>query len=137
MKTVDELSRKLRQPGTLASLLKPEDFALEGMVAEVIAREHKGDLKPTQTRRIFNTIKQVERRNRRSSDDELLSDDDQMRLTLLAPELAYATGRRLIPEEFYGILRLCLNSDKLRTTGDLRRLVQFLSAVVAYQKYHG
>lgn len=136
MKTINELQRRLRETGTLSVLLKPEDFALEGMVADTIARDHQKDLKPTQTRRVFNTIKQVERQNRRMADDAALSNEDRTRLTLLAPELAYAAGRGLIPMDFYEVLRDCLKSDKLRTMGDLRRLVQFLSAVVAYQKYH-
>jgi CRISPR-associated protein Csm2 len=136
METVAELKQRLQQAGTLTELLIPADFAGEEQVAAEIAREHQKDLKPTQTRRIFHTIKQIERRNRRETDDESLSDDDRLRLTLLAPELAYAVGRELIPREFYEALKLCLQSDKLKTVGDLRRLVQFISAVVAYQKFY-
>lgn len=136
MRTVDELKQRLQQQGMLAQLLTPDDFASENQVAAKIAHDHQKDLKPTQTRRIFHTIKQIEHHTRREADEENLSDDDRMRLTLLSPELAYAVGRGLIPREFYEVLKLCLHREKMRTVGDLRRLAQFVSAVVAYQKFY-
>lgn len=137
MQTVNELKRLLSQSGTLTKLLKPEEFALEGQVAADIAQRYKDELKPNQARRIFHTFKEIDRNTRHASAEADLSDDDRMRLTLLMPELAYAVGRDLIPREFYEVLRLCLQRDKLQTVGDLRRLVQFLSAVLAYQKFYG
>ncbi len=137
MQTVNELKRQLSQSGTLTKLLKPEEFALEGQVAADIAQRYKDELKPNQARRIFYTFKEIDRNTRHASAEDDLSDDDRMRLTLLMPELAYAVGRDLIPREFYEVLRLCLQRDKLQTVGDLRRLVQFLSAVLAYQKFYG
>ena len=137
MQTMNELKRQLSQSGTLTKLLKPEEFALEGQVAADIAQRYKDELKPNQARRIFYTFKEIDRNTRHAGAEDDLSDDDRMRLTLLMPELAYAVGRDLIPREFYEVLRLCLQRDKLQTVGDLRRLVQFLSAVLAYQKFYG
>jgi len=136
MQTVRELKQKLSSPGSLSVVLQPGEFALEGQVADVIASKHKDDLKPTQTRRIFHTIKELANQVRRDPDTEPLSEEHRLRLTLLAPELAYAVGRNLIPREFYEVIKLCLRADKLKTAGDLRRLVEFLSSVVAYQKFH-
>ena len=136
MRTVNELKQRLQQKGTLTRLLTPDDFASENQVAAKIAYDHKNDLKPNQTRRIFHTIKRIEQRTRRKTDDDLLTDKYRLDLTLLSPELAYAVGRDLIPREFYEVLKLCLHKDKMQTVGDLRRLEQFVSAVVAYQKFY-
>ncbi len=136
LRTVNDLKNVLKQQGTLSRVLKPEEFATEEAVADVLASQFKTSLKPTQTRRIFHTIKQIENQTRRMTDDARLKEEDRLRLTLLVPELAYAAGRDLIPKEFYEILKLALAQDKLQTVGDLRRLVQFLTAIVAYQKFH-
>lgn len=137
MKTVHDLKRQLSQKGTLTALLLPKEFAGEDQVAANIARDYQRDLKPNQARRVFHTFKEIDRSNRRNSDNDSLSGDDRMRLTLLVPELAYAAGRGLIPKEFYEIVKMCLAADKMQTVGDLRRLVQFLSAILAYQKFYG
>jgi CRISPR-associated protein Csm2 len=136
MKTVADLNRQLEQPGTLTEILKPKDFAEEDQVAATIALKHQDDLKPNQTRRVFHTFKEIDRATRGEENNTELKDEYRTRLTLLMPELAYATGRELIPREFYGILKRCLATEKLKTVGDLRRLVQFLSAILAYQKFH-
>lgn len=137
LKTVRDLKELLSKSGPLSSLLRPEDFTGEGDVADTMASDYKKSLKPTQTRRIFHTIKQLEHQVRREADEKGLTTEQRTRLTLLGPELAYAAGRELIPKEFYEILKLGLRQDKLQTVGDLRRLVQFLTAIVAYQKFHG
>lgn len=134
--SIFELEKRLKQVGSLSTLLKPEDFAPEDAVADVLASEFKDKLKPTQTRKIFHTIKQLENANRRKEASDPLDTDARMRLTLLSPELAYAAGRELIPVKFYEILKLALGQDKLKTVEDLRRLSQFLTAVIAYQKLH-
>lgn len=136
MQTIEELQRQLRQPGTLSDLLSPDEFAPEGALAYCIADEFSKTLKPNQTRRIFHTFKQLEQQHSQDADEVKLRVEDTSRLTLLIPELAYGVGRDLIPDDFYQALKACLQSGKMQTVADLRRLVQFLSAVVAYQKYH-
>lgn len=136
MQTIQELQQELKKPGTLSSLLLPDAFAPEDALADKLARRFEGNLKPNQTRRIFHTFKQLEQQHSQDADGVRLRDEDTMRLTLLIPELAYGVGRGLIPDEFYQALKACLQSGKIQTVADLRRLVQFLSAVVAYQKYH-
>ncbi len=135
MKTISDLKRQLNQAGTLSTLLKPGEFAGEDQVAAYIAQRYKDDLKPNQTRRIFHTFKEIDRLTQHDEDNEDIS-EYRTQLTMLSPELAYAVGRGLIPQEFYEILQICLRKDKLETVGDLRRLVQFLSAILAYQKYY-
>mgnify|MGYP001003848834 CR=1 FL=1 len=136
IRTIPELKKQLESLGSLKNVLEPEQFAHLGAVADTIAQE-LGELKPTQTRRIFTTIKQLEQHNRGRKEDEALESEDRTRLTLLEPELAYAVGRKLIPQDFFEVLKLCLCKDKMSTVGDLKRLVEFLSAVIAYQKFRG
>jgi CRISPR-associated protein Csm2 len=135
--TLDDLTRLLQQPKPLAELLKPQDFASEGLVADTLARKFKDSLKPTQLRKVFHTFKRLQQQllTARSSTTEL-TEDFRAKLSLLTPDLAYAVGRELVPKEFYDLLKLCLSPQKMRTVADFQRLVEFLSAVLAYQKYH-
>lgn len=127
---------ELKKQGTLSELLPLEQFAEPGKVADELAKDFKDKLKPTQLRKVFHALKEMERDFKGRKDDEKLRSEDKIKIYPLAPELAYARGRDLIPQDFYELMRLCLSSEKLDTIGDFRRLVQFLTAILAYHKYH-
>ncbi len=131
---------ELRKPGTLSQLLPPEAFAepeqVAAQLAEGFVRDRRAELKPTQLRKIFSAIKARERVLRGRSDDQALDASARRDMRLLIPELAYARGRELIPQGFYDLMKLCLSGDKLQTVGDLKRLVEFLTAILAYHKYY-
>ena len=136
--TVEQLKSELGKPGTLSVVLLPDHFASPGAVADAMvlkAKEERRELKPTQIRRIFTTIKQLELAVKGQDSTKELESETLTRLRLLEPELAYAVGRQLIPQDFFEVLRLCLRADKMKTVADLRRLVEFLSAIIAYQKF--
>ncbi len=130
------LENCLRQAGSLATLLDPQDFAPEGAVADTLAQQFKNDLKPTQMRKVFHTFKRIEHDLRGKGDDEALEQREFAKISLLAPNLAYAAGRDLLPKPFYNVLKLCLTRDKMQTVADFRRLTQLLTAILAYQKYY-
>ena len=134
IRTIQDMQNKLRGGGGLSDLIKPEDFCPEGAVADKIGGVR--ELKSSQLRRIFGTIRLLERRNRGEALRDVLKDPYKQRLALLGPELAYARGRNLIPRDFYQMLRSCLEPGHMRTVADLRRLGELLAAVVAYQKMH-
>ena len=94
------------------------------------------ELKSSQLRRIFGTIRLLERRSRGRAPGDPLEDPHRQRLALLGPELAYARGRNLIPPDFCEMLRSCLEPGHMQTVAHLRRLGELLAAVVAYQKLH-
>jgi len=113
------------------SELKSEDYALEGGIAETIARQ-KGDMKFTQLRKFFGHIKKLESteiKGKKGSDKI-----DPTKLFLLMPELAYGVGRGVISEEFYDVMKICLSGQKIKTVGDFKQFIQLLTAVIAYNK---
>ncbi len=104
-------------------------------MADAFVKDKSVELKPTQLRRVFHALKEKERKFRGKNEGDILEAEDRREIYLLLPELAYARGRRLIPQNFYELMRLCLSSEKLKTIGDFRRLVQFVTAILAYHKY--
>lgn len=136
IKDIDQLNQRLNQAGTLSELLKPEEFAGENMVANHMAKKFKNDLNPTQMRKVFHAFKQIERKLKTRNDDDDIDENLRAEITLLIPNLAYAVGRKLLPKEFYNILKSGLHASKLRKVRDFRRLNQLLTAILAYQKYY-
>ncbi|MCD6519489.1 MAG: type III-A CRISPR-associated protein Csm2 [Anaerolineae bacterium] len=134
IQTARGLLERLQQKKGLAELITPEDFCDEGAVASALARDKR--LKSSQLRRVFGAVRTLERQVARENDETELNLHIRQRLALLRAELAYAKGRKLIPKDFYQVMTKCLQKDHLSTVADLRRLGEFLSAVVAYQKYH-
>jgi CRISPR-associated protein Csm2 len=136
--TKENLLTELKKSGTLKDLLRPEQFAEPDQVADKIAESYvkEGEMKTTQLRKVFHALKENERIVKAKKDEEELDPSTTTRIRLLVPEIAYARGRKLIPQEFYELMRLCLSSNKLKKVGDLRVLMQLLTAILAYQKYH-
>lgn len=106
-------------------------FAPEGWAADVVAQEELGRMKVTQLRKLFSSIKSIDKQLKGSGTDESLPQD---KIHLLLPEIAYAYGRELITANFYVLIRSCLSESKMRTVGDFRNFVRFLEAVLAYHK---
>lgn len=134
--TSQNIRTELERNEPLSSILHIEDFAEPDKLADQLARDYGDRLKPTQLRRFFHAIKGVERNLRLLTDEQPLPEDIRRQLLPLMPELAYARGRNLIPEDFYHLLKACLDSRRLRTVGDLRLLAQFLKAILAYHKLY-
>lgn len=134
--TSKNILEKLERGESLSSILRLEDFAEPGKLADQLAQEYRSSLKPTQLRRFFHAIKKVERDTRGKKDDAELPTETRRQLLPLMPELAYARGRGLIPGDFYRLLKACLDSNRLKTVGDLRLLTQFLTAILAYHKLY-
>jgi CRISPR-associated protein Csm2 len=131
-----EFQNLLKTEGRLSEILRPEDFAPADGWANRLAEELGGDLKTTQLRKLFNIIKAIDRTLKGEDEEGELRGDVREKLTMLIPELAYAAGRKVIPREFYGMMCDLLDGEKLSTVGDFRRLVQFLTAFLAYHKLY-
>ena len=132
--SVKNIIEELQREGSFSELLRIEDFAGENKVADQLAQEFRKTLKPTQLRRIFHAIKEVERGSKGKKGDEELQ--DKSKIYRLLPELAFAKGRNLIPKRFYKLMSISLGPEKLKTVEDLRVLVELLTAILAYHKYH-
>lgn len=140
--TVNNVVSELqKQDDSLSKILQLEDFAEEGKLADNLAKHYLSDgdkLKATQLRRFFHAIKNIERgmKGKSGEDETALPKSVRAELLPLLPELAYARGRGLIPDDFYQLLKTCLSSQKLKTVADFKRLVAFLTAIMAYHKFH-
>lgn len=136
--TKETILTELKKTGSLMELLKPEQFAEPNQVADKLAEDYvkEKEMKPTQLRKVFHALKEQERLLKGKADKEMLDSASKAKIRLFIPELAYARGRKLIPQEFYELMRLCLGSEKLQKVGDLRILMHFLTAILAYHKYH-
>lgn len=118
--------------------LKQELFCEEGGYADALVLEWgKDKLKPTQLRKVFSEIKSIERDVEKSvkSNEDWNEDFDRSKVIQLMPLLAYATGRNLMPKDFYDIMRTCLSASKMKTKLDFKRLAEFVEAILAYHKF--
>ncbi|MEM2001962.1 MAG: type III-A CRISPR-associated protein Csm2 [Candidatus Methanomethylicaceae archaeon] len=127
---------KINALGSL-SQLDPKDFADEnGYAARIADRLKKEEMKTHQLRRFFDPLVKIreELKKGRSWKDVR----GQVHLTL--PLLAFSVGRKLAPKEFYDLARTCINkiesdSDDEKKKESFLRFMDFLEAIVAYQKY--
>ena len=117
--------------------LKIDDLVLPQGTLDQLAKHFSKSLKTTQLRRVFHDIKRLEQTARRIRSEEFSHIRTQLALTL--PELAYAYGREVIPKEFYDFMRSLLHPPNERFQGkeDVQRLVEILTALLAYHKFHG
>jgi len=93
-------------------------------------KRNNAEIKATQLRRFFHRVKQIQSRI------ETTDTFDRSEIAGLMPMLAYARGRKLIPEDFYDLMKLCFGSERCKTKEDFLASASFLEAVMAYHKYH-
>lgn len=120
--------------------LSVDTIAKENGIAELAAKEFKKaqkELKTTQLRKFFSQAKSIEA-NLKEKDWDAVSAD----FAMLRPILAYAKGRKLIPDSFYTFMTLCMgkvvaqDGNEEQTKKNYTRFIQILESVVAYQKYY-
>lgn len=131
-KSMNDVKNHLERLNSLSDL-KPEDYALEGGIADKIAQQ-SGEMKFTQLRKFFGHIKKIEREEKKGKGRIDSDSFDLTKLYLLMPELVYAYGRQLITKDFYDVMKICLGPDKIKEVADFKRLVELLTAVIAYHK---
>lgn len=133
---VAELASKVKERKQL-SKLQIDDLVLPDGELDKIARQLKGSLKSTQLRRVFHDLKRLEQQARRQRSK--LDSHIRTQIALTLPELAYAYGRDVIPKEFYELMKALLHPPNERFQGyeDVERLMQILTALLAYHKFYG
>ncbi len=133
-----EINKMLKEIEQLTMLkdLDIKSIADEGKYAEKLAERSRSRLKTTQLRRFFGAIKDIAKNLEVNEWNKVEAD-----FYLLKPKLAYAKGRKLIPDEFYCVVKSLMNKidkgDENNKKENFIRFVQFLEAVVAYHKFHG
>lgn len=136
----NEIGKILDEIGKLEMLkdLSIKLIADEDEYADKIAHTLR-NMKTAQLRRFFGAIKLIER-TIEEENSEKAWDDVEAEFYLLKPKIAYAKGRKLIPEEFYQVLKVSLNKVNIGTNEDkienFKRFVKFLESIVAYHKFY-
>jgi len=120
--------------------LSVEDIAKEKGIADKLAsdRKFRNELKTTQLRKFFDSIVNNQEKLKNSGWEAIESD-----FYMIRPNLAYAKGRKLIPEDFFKLVTACL--EKVNPPGSTEeqikknydRFVELMQALVAYIKYYG
>jgi CRISPR type III-A-associated protein Csm2 len=129
--SVDQVKERIKRLNTMSEL-EQKDFCEEDGLADSLAQRFgKEALKPTQLYKVFQELKRIER-NIKGKEDESFNRNEVIHLL---PIMAYNTARGHIPEPFYEIIKECLSSGRLHTNKDFIRVVEFISAVLAYHKY--
>ena len=123
------------------SALAPEEYCEEGGMAHSLVQAKgfgKDDLKVTQLHKVFSELQKIHRNVKREvrAPDGASKPFDRQQILPLLPVLAYASGRKLIPFDFYDLMRMSLSAEKLQTNEDFLRLYDFFRAIIAYHKYH-
>jgi CRISPR-associated protein Csm2 len=133
-KILDEIS-KLK----MLKDLSIKSMADENGYADKIAHTLR-NMKTAQLRRFFGAIKSIER-TIEDEKSEKAWDEVEAEFYLLKPKIAYAKGRKLIPEEFYQVLKVSLNKINIGSNEDkienFKIFVKFLESIVAYHKFYG
>ncbi|MFQ6061619.1 MAG: type III-A CRISPR-associated protein Csm2 [Methanosarcinales archaeon] len=112
--------------------LQSKDYADKDGYADILGEIFTKNVKTNQLRRFFDAMKQIEsklfaqRRDWKDIENEFY---------LLKPKLAFAKGRKLIPDIFYDLIMACMG--KTNSKEDFKVLVQFFEAIVAYHRYYG
>jgi len=109
-----------------------KEFALPDGWANKIAEDLGNKMKTAQLRKVFNSIKLMEQKIK---DENKQNKFDDPNLYMLLPHLAYAKGKKLIPNEFYELMKVII-SNKIKTIGDFERFCEFMTAIVAYHKQY-
>jgi CRISPR-associated protein Csm2 len=137
-KSVEEILDELGKLRMLKDL-DIKSIAEEDGYADRVAHTLR-NMKTAQLRRFFGAIKTIERKME-EEDPENVWDKVEAEFYLLKPKIAYARGRRLIPDEFYQVLRISLNKINVGSNEDkianFKRFVNFLESIVAYHKFYG
>ena len=135
-KDIDKILKGIEELGMFKDL-DIKSLANEGEYADTIAHKLKNiDMKTTQLRRFFGAVKEIETKLNGKSWEDVEAD-----FYLLKPKLAYAKGRKLIPSEFYEVVKTSMNKVDVGNSKDkianYKMFVKFLESVVAYHKFHG
>lgn len=117
--------------------LSIEEISKEGGIAETLAKSFRGNLKTTQLRKFFDNIASNQERLKNGEWKDIESD-----FYMIRPNLAYAKGRKLIPDDFFILVSLCLEkvntqgADNKKIKDNYDRFVELMQALVAYTKYY-
>ena len=100
-----------------------------------VAKMLSNKLKPTQLRRFYHYVKNLQNKIPISDGpDGLLSNPVKARLKFLPPKLAGTSSKKSEVEPLYKVISACLYKDKIMTKGDFEYVVEFFEAILDYHQ---
>ncbi|GAA5818351.1 MAG: type III-A CRISPR-associated protein Csm2 [Methanobrevibacter sp. CfCl-M3] len=115
--------------------LKPKKYACKDGYADKIGKLYSGrnpDLNTNQLRKFFGAIKKIQQKE---SWDEIEHD-----FYLLEPKFAVSVGRKLIPKDFFDLMRVCMEKvdegNEEKKLENFNTLSEFFESIVAYHKFY-
>lgn len=133
MQDMQDILEALKKKKSFSDVLVTE-FAPPEKMADKIARTQ--EIKTTQLRKVFTAIKNMEIKVKDSNGDDAFNDPA---LFMMVPHLAYAKARKFVSDDFYNLIKIIVGdgtSGKIHKVKDFRRFAEFMTAIVAYQKFH-
>lgn len=116
------------------SELQEEYYAPLGGAADILAQRMINDqMKMTQLRKFFGLLKKIQKTHLGHKDDAPLKQDELYRMV---PLLSYSYGRKIVSREFFDVMTVSLQPEKMPHVKDFNKFINFMEAVVAYYKFH-
>ncbi len=123
------ISREIKNADvTLFKCLTKEDLYLPEGKAYKIANGFKST-KSNQIRKIYSMVKEAEELTRTDGFEKGLE-----KMFMILPLVAYAVGRELVEKDFFELMKVCINNDKLKSDKDIYTFSKFFESIVAYLK---
>jgi len=114
-------------PKPLSEILTTVDVYLPEGKAHRIANDLRNTTS-NQVRKIFSMVKEAEALGKKDFNK------GREKLFMIVPISAYAVGRKLIDQDFYKLLEVCINMTKIKTGKDIEMFSKFFESIVAYLK---
>jgi len=138
-----EILQKIQRCRNLSEI-RIDDITKESGIAEKLAKKYKGNLNTTQLRKFFDKIVMIQENLKKENLKNTGANWKKIEpdFYMIRPNLAYARGRKLIPDEFYKLISLCLEriapegSSEEQKMENYKRFVELLQSLVAYSKYY-
>lgn len=100
--------------------------------ADIVARNSNNNLKTTQLRKFFGAVRLIEQKE--------TWNEIEVEFYLLKPQIAAATGRELIPRDFYNLMMALMKKVDVGSEDDkiknFKKFVIFFESIVAYHKFY-
>jgi len=123
---MDQLNKNYLNNLQNISEIDLENFLKSGGICEALGVGI--DFKSTQLRKLFHQIKSIKYLLKKGEGNLPLLK------TKLLPTLAYSRGRKLIDEEFFQFIKMCIY--KISDRKDFDIFADIFEAIVAYHRYH-
>lgn len=128
----DEISPVINKINSFKKLelgLTSAEVNLPDGLADTIAKKLK-QMNTNQLYKFYAMVKEVESYYNTDFNGAL------NQLYSVVPLVAYSVGRKNCPRNFYELLKACISPDKIKDGKDIKALIDFLEAIVAYFKFY-